>query len=175
MFARFFIDRPIFAWVVSIVILLGGGVAYLQSTLSGSASAGSKPSQINLKIPLYGVAPELAAQAVRDQVVLSAGLAGGLFEGSDITYGHPQQGTVPGNPPAGGGSFLGARIRGEWAVRSGTDPERWQILPGLSAFYQSYQVDDPGGVLAGFNRVGLTVGVRGRARLASLAGSPLSL
>jgi multidrug efflux pump len=28
MFARFFIDRPIFAWVVSIVILLGGGVAY---------------------------------------------------------------------------------------------------------------------------------------------------
>jgi multidrug efflux pump len=29
MFARFFIDRPIFAWVVSIVILLGGGVAYL--------------------------------------------------------------------------------------------------------------------------------------------------
>jgi multidrug efflux pump len=29
MFARFFIDRPIFAWVVSVVILLGGGVAYL--------------------------------------------------------------------------------------------------------------------------------------------------
>jgi multidrug efflux pump len=29
MFARFFIDRPIFAWVVSIVILLGGAVAYL--------------------------------------------------------------------------------------------------------------------------------------------------
>src|SRR5262249_37958971 len=28
MFARFFIDRPIFAWVVSIVILLAGGVAY---------------------------------------------------------------------------------------------------------------------------------------------------
>src|SRR3984885_351397 len=28
MFARFFIDRPIFAWGVSIVILLGGGVAY---------------------------------------------------------------------------------------------------------------------------------------------------
>jgi multidrug efflux pump len=28
LFARFFIDRPIFAWVVSIVILLGGGVAY---------------------------------------------------------------------------------------------------------------------------------------------------
>ena len=27
MFARFFIDRPIFAWVVSIVILLVGGVA----------------------------------------------------------------------------------------------------------------------------------------------------
>jgi multidrug efflux pump len=27
-FARFFIDRPIFAWVVSLVILLGGGVAY---------------------------------------------------------------------------------------------------------------------------------------------------
>jgi multidrug efflux pump len=28
MFARFFIDRPIFAWVVSLLILLGGGVAY---------------------------------------------------------------------------------------------------------------------------------------------------
>src|SRR5437588_1862252 len=28
MFARFFIDRPIFAWVVSLVIVLGGGVAY---------------------------------------------------------------------------------------------------------------------------------------------------
>src|SRR5271155_1832256 len=28
MLARFFIDRPIFAWVVSLVILLGGGVAY---------------------------------------------------------------------------------------------------------------------------------------------------
>jgi multidrug efflux pump len=28
MFARFFIDRPIFAWVVSLVILLGGAVAY---------------------------------------------------------------------------------------------------------------------------------------------------
>ena len=29
MLARFFIDRPIFAWVVSLVILLGGGVAAL--------------------------------------------------------------------------------------------------------------------------------------------------
>ncbi len=29
MFARFFIDRPIFAWVLSIVIILGGGVAVL--------------------------------------------------------------------------------------------------------------------------------------------------
>ncbi len=28
MLARFFIDRPIFAWVVSLVILLGGAVAY---------------------------------------------------------------------------------------------------------------------------------------------------
>jgi multidrug efflux pump len=28
MLARFFIDRPIFAWVVSLVILLGGGAAY---------------------------------------------------------------------------------------------------------------------------------------------------
>src|SRR5271154_2146992 len=27
MFARFFIDRPIFAWVISIVITLAGGVA----------------------------------------------------------------------------------------------------------------------------------------------------
>ncbi len=27
MFARFFIERPIFAWVVSIVILLVGGVS----------------------------------------------------------------------------------------------------------------------------------------------------
>src|SRR5437762_9746805 len=29
MFARFFIDRPIFAWVLSIVIILIGGVAAL--------------------------------------------------------------------------------------------------------------------------------------------------
>ena len=29
MLARFFVDRPIFAWVISIVILLVGGVAYL--------------------------------------------------------------------------------------------------------------------------------------------------
>ena len=28
MFARFFIDRPIFAWVVSLVTLLGGLVAH---------------------------------------------------------------------------------------------------------------------------------------------------
>src|SRR6202790_4239325 len=29
MLSRFFIDRPIFAWVISIVILLVGGVAYV--------------------------------------------------------------------------------------------------------------------------------------------------
>src|ERR1700720_2300775 len=29
MFARFFVDRPVFAWVISIVIVLGGVVAAL--------------------------------------------------------------------------------------------------------------------------------------------------
>ncbi len=31
MFAKFFIERPIFAWVISIVILLLGGVAVVDA------------------------------------------------------------------------------------------------------------------------------------------------
>ena len=30
MFAKFFIDRPIFAWVIALIILLGGGLALRQ-------------------------------------------------------------------------------------------------------------------------------------------------
>ena len=36
MFANFFIDRPIFAWVIAIVILLGGGLA-LRKSAGGAA------------------------------------------------------------------------------------------------------------------------------------------
>jgi multidrug efflux pump len=62
MFARFFIDRPIFAWVVSIVILLGGGVAYF--TLPTESYPNITPPTVQVTAAYPGANAEVVANTV---------------------------------------------------------------------------------------------------------------
>src|SRR5579862_5473518 len=62
MFARFFIDRPIFAWVVSLVILLGGGVAY--SFLSTELYPNITPPTVQVTAAYPGANAEVVANTV---------------------------------------------------------------------------------------------------------------
>src|SRR5258708_38503291 len=62
MFARFFIDRPIFAWVVSLVILLGGGVAY--SFLPTELYPNITPPTVQVTASYPGANAEVVANTV---------------------------------------------------------------------------------------------------------------
>jgi multidrug efflux pump len=62
MFARFFIDRPIFAWVVSIVILLGGGVAYFALPIEVYPNITPPTVQVTASYP--GASAEVVANTV---------------------------------------------------------------------------------------------------------------
>jgi multidrug efflux pump len=62
MFARFFIDRPIFAWVVSIVILLGGGVAYF--SLPTELYPNITPPTVQVTAIYPGASAEVVANTV---------------------------------------------------------------------------------------------------------------
>jgi multidrug efflux pump len=62
MFARFFIDRPIFAWVVSIVILLGGGVAYF--FLPTEVYPNITPPTVQVTASYPGASAEVVANTV---------------------------------------------------------------------------------------------------------------
>jgi multidrug efflux pump len=62
MFARFFIDRPIFAWVVSIVILLGGAVAYF--SLPTELYPNITPPTVQVTASYPGASAEVVANTV---------------------------------------------------------------------------------------------------------------
>ena len=59
---QFFIDRPIFAWVVSILIMLGGVLAIPQLPVAQYPDVA--PPQITINTAYPGAAPEDAYQAV---------------------------------------------------------------------------------------------------------------
>ncbi len=63
MFAKFFIDRPIFAWVIALIILLGGGLALRQLPVASYPSV-APPA---LAITLYY--PGASAQVVEETAI----------------------------------------------------------------------------------------------------------
>jgi multidrug efflux pump subunit AcrB len=62
MFARFFIDRPIFAWVVSLVIILGGAVAY--SALPSELYPNITPPTVQVTASYPGANAEVVSNTV---------------------------------------------------------------------------------------------------------------
>ena len=63
MFAKFFIDRPVFAWVIAIMILLGGALALRNLPVSQYPSVA--PPALDISV----VYPGAAAQVVEDTTV----------------------------------------------------------------------------------------------------------
>ena len=63
MFAKFFIDRPIFAWVIALVILLGGGLALRQLPVASYPSVAPPALAISVSYP------GAAAQVVEETAV----------------------------------------------------------------------------------------------------------
>lgn len=61
--ARFFIDRPIFAWVVAIIIMLAGTISIL------SLPVAQYPSIASPQITITATYPGASAQAVQDTVI----------------------------------------------------------------------------------------------------------
>src|SRR3954469_8790684 len=62
MFSRFFIDRPIFAWVVAIVIMLAGGLAIRSLPIA------QYPDIALPQVAIQGVYPGASAKTVEDSV-----------------------------------------------------------------------------------------------------------
>ena len=63
MLARFFIDRPVLAWVISIVILILGGVAYI--TLPVSQYPAITPPSVQVTASYPGANAEVVADTVQ--------------------------------------------------------------------------------------------------------------
>jgi len=63
MFAKFFIDRPIFAWVIALVILLGGGLALRQLPVASYPAVA--PPALSISVSYPGA----AAQVVEETAV----------------------------------------------------------------------------------------------------------
>lgn len=61
--AHFFIDRPVFAWVIAIIIMLAGGISILSLPISQYPSIA--PPTIGITAP---VSPGASAQTVQDTV-----------------------------------------------------------------------------------------------------------
>ena len=64
MLARFFIERPIFAWVLSIVILLAGGVSVV--TLPTAQYPDITPPTVQVTASYPGASAQVVADAVAD-------------------------------------------------------------------------------------------------------------
>jgi multidrug efflux pump len=62
MFSRFFIDRPIFATVLSVVITLGGGIAYYRLPLTQYPPV--TPPTVRVRCTYPGASAEVVAQSV---------------------------------------------------------------------------------------------------------------
>ncbi|MGZ3371590.1 MAG: efflux RND transporter permease subunit, partial [Caulobacteraceae bacterium] len=60
--SRFFIDRPIFAWVIAIVIMLAGALAI--TALPVAQYPDIAPPQINISANYPGASPETAENSV---------------------------------------------------------------------------------------------------------------
>ena len=60
--ARFFIDRPIFAWVIAILVMLGGGLAIFKLPLAQYPNIA--PPQISLSATYTGA----SAKTMEDSV-----------------------------------------------------------------------------------------------------------
>ena len=60
--ARFFIDRPVFAWVIAIIIMLAGGISILNLPIS------QYPSIAPPTIGITAQYPGASAQTVQDTV-----------------------------------------------------------------------------------------------------------
>jgi len=60
--SRFFIDRPIFAWVIAIVIMLAGALAI--TSLPISQYPDIAPPQINISAAYPGASPETVEDSV---------------------------------------------------------------------------------------------------------------
>ena len=63
MLSRFFIDRPVFAWVLALVLMLGGGIAV--TTLPVMQYPNIAPPQVTVSSNYPGA----SAQTVQDSVV----------------------------------------------------------------------------------------------------------
>ena len=61
--ARFFINRPIFAWVISILIMLAGGISVLRLPVAQYPSIA--PPTINVRVSYPGA----SAQTLEDTVI----------------------------------------------------------------------------------------------------------
>jgi multidrug efflux pump len=51
MFAKFFIDRPIFAWVIALIILLGGALALKNLPVSQYPSVAPPALSVSIAYP----------------------------------------------------------------------------------------------------------------------------
>lgn len=60
--ARFFIDRPVFAWVIAIIIMLAGGISILNLPIS------QYPSIAPPTVSIEAQYPGASAQTVQDTV-----------------------------------------------------------------------------------------------------------
>ncbi len=61
--SKFFIDRPIFAWVIALVIMLAGGLAILKLPINQYPSIAPPAVGISVRYP------GASAQTVQDTVV----------------------------------------------------------------------------------------------------------
>jgi multidrug efflux pump len=75
--SRFFIDRPIFAWVIAIVIMLAGALAI--TSLPISQYPDIAPPQININANYPGASPETVASVVQVIEQQLTGLDGLLY------------------------------------------------------------------------------------------------
>ena len=90
MFAKFFIDRPIFAWVIALVILLGGALALRQLPVASYPAVAPPALAISVSYP------GAAAQVVEETAVAlieqycSGSLGAGLGEHVPLGLGQVQ-------------------------------------------------------------------------------------
>src|ERR1700737_4207382 len=61
--SRFFIDRPVFAWVIALIIMLIGGIAVLTLPIAELPSIAPPP------IPISVTYPGASAETVQDTVI----------------------------------------------------------------------------------------------------------
>src|ERR1700692_2700333 len=61
--SRFFIDRPVFAWVIALIIMLIGGIAVLTLTITELPSIAPPPITISVTYP------GASAETVQDTVI----------------------------------------------------------------------------------------------------------